>query len=43
MDKEITFCSQVNFLYFLMTKPLTRSQLSVVENALKLTYGNVEF
>jgi hypothetical protein len=28
---------------FLATKPLTINQLSLSENALKLTYGNVEF
>src|SRR5664279_99166 len=34
---------QMNFQYFLTTKLLTRNHISSSENALKLTYSNVEF
>jgi hypothetical protein len=37
------FAFQFNFKLFLTTKPLTRNQFSFSENALKLTYSNVEF
>jgi len=33
----------MNIQYFLASKPFTRNHISCSENALKLTYSNVEF
>ena len=41
--EEGVLCLLRELSIFLTMKPMTRNQFSVTENALKFTYGNVEF